>query len=204
MKLIKKVSTVEVKRNFVVSQLFTSKNIRKKGIKKYRPSRDVIIEKLPSAKKSILKLGERSLDKIIKTEDKKRLNAYNSFDWYLGEVALSEVKVWRKTGGLYKSWTDRVSLEKTVGKIKTELKKDNSKLRRKRFFKPVSHIILIKKILQKEKYLLPIVIPNGTYKNQTGGIKTVPWFLDDGCMRSLAYAVSGDKIIKVYIGIPKG
>ena len=203
MKLLKKVSPIETKRCFVLSQRFTSKKMRKKGIKEYKPDKDIIIKKLSKTKKKILKLKEKSLDKIIKDEYNKRLKAYEELDWYLGEVNISEVKVWNGTGGLYESWTQRVSLNETAQKLKAELKKEKSKIRRRRAFQIIPQIIPIKNILQNEKYLFPIVVPTGTYRDHSGGIKTIPWFLDDGCMRSLAYAVSGDKKIKVYIGIPK-
>jgi hypothetical protein len=47
-----------------------------------------------------------------------------------------------------------------------------------------------KKNVAEKIYLLPIVVPNGIYKKHNGGIKTIPGFLDDGYMRSLA---AGDK-----------
>ncbi|XLQ20435.1 MAG: hypothetical protein ACKUBY_01480 [Candidatus Moraniibacteriota bacterium] len=203
MKLFKKVSVIETKRCFVLSQRFTSKKMRKKGIKEYNPDKDTLIQNLSKTKKKVLKLREKSLDKIIGDEYKKRLKAYETLDWYLGEVNVSEVKVWNRTGGLYESWTQRVSLSQTAQKLRVELKKDKSKIQKRRAFQVVPQIIPIKRILQKEKYLLPIVVPNGTYKKHNGGIKTISWFLDDGCMRSLAYAVSGDEKIKVYIGILK-
>jgi len=203
MKLLKKVSNRETKRCFVLSQRFTSKKMRKKGIKEHKPNKDIIIQNLSKTKKKVLKLKEISLDKIIGDEYNKRLKVYDTLDWYLGEVNVSEVKVWKGTGGLYESWTQRVSLKETAQKLKAELKKDKSKIKKRRAFQVIPQIIPIKKILQREKYLLPVVVPNGTYKKHSGGIKTIPWFLDDGCMRSLAYAVSGDKKLKVYIGISK-
>jgi len=118
----------------------------------------------------------------------------------LGEVDISEVKVWKGTGDLYDSWTESCSIKETANKLKKEFSKEKSKISRRRAMKVVPEIIQVKKIIQKEKYLLPIVVPNGTYKKHSGGIKSVPWFLDDGCMRSLAYTVSGDKKIRVYIG----
>lgn len=203
MKLLEKVAVIEIKRCFVLSQRFTSKKMRKKGIKEHKPDKDTIIHNLSKTKRMIMIQKENSLDKIIKNEYEKRLKIYDQLDWYFGEVDISEVKVWNGTGGLYESWTQRNSLKNTAQKLKAELEKSKSVIQRKRAFQVIPQIIPIKKILQKEKYLLPIVVPNGTYKKQSGGIRTIPWFLDDGCMRSLAYAVSGDKKIRAYIGIPK-
>ena len=202
MKLLKKVSEKEVKRCFVLSQRFTSKKIRKKGIKEHKPSENVLNSNLSKIKKKVLSLKESSLDRIIKDEYKNRLRVYSNLDWYLAEVNISEVKVWRGTGGLYASWTDRCSLEETARKLTLEISKEKSKISRRRAVRVIPEIIQVKNIIQKEKYLLPIVVPTGSYKDHSGGIKTIPWFLDDGCMRSLAYAVSGDKKLKVYIGVP--
>jgi hypothetical protein len=58
-----------------------------------------------------------------------------------------------------------------------------------------------KKIIQKEKYLLPVVVPNRTYAKYSGGFRSIPGILDNGCTQSLVHAVK----IKVYIGIlPEG
>lgn len=202
MKLLTIVSAIEPKRCFILSQRFTSKKIRKKGIKTHKPSEKILINNLSKVQKEILKLNEQSLDQIISSEYKKRILAYNSLKWHIGEVRTSEVKVWRKTGGLYQSWTDRSSLKRTADKLRIELHKEHSQIHRRRAMYVVPEIIKIKQLIKKEKYLLPIVIPNGTYKKYSGGIRSIPWFIDDGCMRSLAYAISGDEIIKVYIGIP--
>ncbi len=205
MKLLKKVSTLEAKRCFVLSQRFTSKKMRKKGIKVHDPSEKNLVDHLSQVRKDVLKLKESSLDRIIGSESKKRLQVYNNLDWYVGEVNTSEVKVWKNTGGLHASWTQRQSLKYTAEKLVQELQKENSKLRRKRVMHTVPQIMKVKKIIQKEKYLLPIVVPNRTYAKYSGGFRSIPGILDDGCMRSLAYAVSGDQKIKVYIGIvPEG
>lgn len=201
MKLLKKVSTLEVKQCFVLSQRFTSKKMRKKGIKVHDPNEKNLINHLSQVRKDVLKLKEKSLDHIIGRESKKRLQVYNNLDWYVGEVSTSEVKVWKNTGGLYASWTQRQSLKYTAEKLAQELQKEKSKIRRRRVMQVVPQIMKVKKIIQKEKYLLPVVVPNKTYAKYSGGFRTIPGILDDGCMRSLAYAVSGDKKIKVYIGI---
>jgi hypothetical protein len=59
-------------------------------------------------------------------------------------------------------------------------------------------------VIQKEDYLLPIVFKcdtgtQGRYhlKHKTTGD------IEDGCMRSIALAVSGVQRIKIYFGIPK-
>lgn len=66
MKIIKKVSTIEVKRTFVIADHITQrKNLgnNRKFLKDLSP--DDFDKKLHSAKKTILKLKEKSLDKLI-------------------------------------------------------------------------------------------------------------------------------------------
>ena len=200
--LIKKVRSIEVKRCFVLSQRFTSKQMKKKGIKGYKPSEETIKRNLSKTQKKVCQLSERSLNRIIRTEYKKRAKLYDDLEWYLGEITPSEAKVWKGAGGLYEAWTLRLSLKDTAKKVKSGLNLGHSSIQRRRAMRVIPKIIVLKDLIQKERYLLPIVIPNGSYKKHAGGIRSIPWFIDDGCMRSLAYAVSGDKRIKVYIGIP--
>jgi hypothetical protein len=59
-------------------------------------------------------------------------------------------------------------------------------------------------MLQGEKYLLPIIFKGGTGTRGRHGLKRImKGDIDDGCMRSIALAVSGTKVIRVYIGFPK-
>ena len=199
---MQKIDRIEVKRAFVLSQVFTSKRMRTKSVRKnmIAPSQESLKKNLLQQKKRVLCMSEKSLDKVIGDENKKRLKLYNELEWYIDEISINHVKVWKGTGGLYASWTERCSLAETAKKLKSELKKTNSRIRRVRAFTVVPQISDVQDLLKKEKYLMPIVVPNGSYKRQFGGIKSIEWFLDDGCMRSLAYAVSGDKKIKVFIG----
>lgn len=59
-------------------------------------------------------------------------------------------------------------------------------------------------LLQKEKYLLPIIFKGGTGTKGRKRLKRqMKGDIDDGCMRSIALAISGKKILYVYIGFPK-
>ena len=58
-------------------------------------------------------------------------------------------------------------------------------------------------LIQKEKYLLPIAFKGGTGTKGRRGLPKMKGDLDDGCMRSVALAVTGKKKIKVYFGVPK-
>lgn len=199
---MKKVDRIEVKRAFVLSQRFTSKRMRTKSVRKnmIAPSEESLAKYLASEKKKVLNMSEKALDKIIADEYKKRLNAYNELEWFIGDVSTDDVKVWRGAGGLYNAWTEKCALSAISNKLKEELLKDFSKIKRVRAFQVVPKILSVKNILKKEKYLMPIVVPNGVYKKRKGRPRKIALMLDDGCMRSLAYAISGDKKIKVFIG----
>lgn len=206
MELLKKISRLEAKRCFVLSQRFTSKQMRKNALKKHMisPSQKAITDNIKTQVASVVKMSEAQLDNIIRTEYKKRLKAYDSVEWYLGSVDVSEVGVWRGAGGLPKSWT-RGSVKETAQKLFGEMTKNNFQHSRVRAARVVPKILEIKSILKKQKYLLPIILSSGTIKNARKGMKKMVGDIDDGCMRSLAFAGTGDEKIRVYIGIaPKG
>jgi hypothetical protein len=206
MELLKKVSRLEAKRCFVLSQRFTSKQMRKDAVKKHmiKPSQKTITENIKTQTTKIIKMSEDQLDHVIGTEYKKRLKAYNSVEWYLGSVDASEVGVWRGAGGLPKSWT-RGSVKETARKLFEEMNKKNFQHPRVRAARVVPKILEIKSILKKQKYLLPIILSSGTIKGARKGMKKMKGDIDDGCMRSLAFVGTGDEKIRAYIGIaPKG
>lgn len=202
MELLKKVSRKEIKRCFVLSQRFTSKQMRKDAVKKHmiKPSQEAITENIKIQIVNVMKMSEEQLDHIITTEYKKRLKAYDVVEWYLGVVDVSEVGVWRGAGGLPKSWT-RGSVKETAQKLFEEMNKKNFQHSRVRAARVVPKIIEIKSILKKQKYLLPIILSSGTIKGARKGMKKMKGDIDDGCMRSLAFAGTGDEKIKAYIGI---
>ncbi len=206
MELLKKVSRLEAKRCFVLSQRFTSKRMRKDAVKKHmiKPSKKTIIANIKAQTEEVMKLGEGQLDHIISTEYKKRLKAYDTVEWYKGVVDVSEVGVWRGAGGAPLSWT-RGSVKDTARILFEEINKKNARYSRIRAMRVVPKILEIKNIIKKQKYLLPIILSDGTIKNARKGMKKMKGHIDDGCMRSLAFAGTGDEKITAYIGIaPKG
>lgn len=206
MELLKKVSRLEVKRCFVLSQRFTSKQMRKDVVKKHmiKPSQKAIAGNIKIQTMNVMKMTEEQLNHIITTEYKKRLKAYDAVDWYLGTVDISEVGVWRGAGGLPKSWTHG-SVKETAQKLFGKMNKKNFQYSRVRAARVVPKILEIKDILRKQKYLLPIILSSGTIRSARKGMKKMKGDIDDGCMRSLAFAGTGDEKIKAYIGIaPKG
>jgi hypothetical protein len=180
MKLLKKVKTIEVKRTFVISD----RNKRKP---------------FAFVKKQVLKLSEPELNKILLRKNKhKRRRAYDSVQWYLATASLEEVGLWKGAGGLPKKWT-RGSLAKTA-RFVTQALKHNPKLLTSRSRTAIPGSMqnpLVR--TQKERYLLPIVLPGGTMGRW--GLKKMKGDIDDGCMRSVALAVLGKKRIRVYFGV---
>lgn len=195
MKLLKKVKPIEVKRCFVISDYVSHQKYLKRAMKV--ENKQQYLKQLIKAKKVILELPEAMLDMIIKGEWAKRFKIYNTMEWYMGIVKTSEIGVWKKAGGLPLAWT-RGSLEET-GKFVTQAFQENSKKLTQCSKTAIPGILKNSlSVIQKEKYLFPIILPGGTIGRK--GLKKMKGDIDDGCMRSIALAVSEKKIIKVYIG----
>lgn len=201
MKLLKKVSLIEVKRTFVVADLISGKKDRRKHLTLI-PEK-TFEHKLRAAKKKARKLSIAQLNRIIKGEWAKRLKAYDASDWYLGTVTPREVGVWKRAGGLPLAWTNG-SLADTASYVKKALAQ-NSKHLKKRARYSIPNILKSNvHLLQKEKYLLPIVFEGDTGTRGRKGLKRrMKADIDDGCMRSIALILHGAKTIRAYIGIPK-
>lgn len=132
-----------------------------------------------------------------------RLHSYTASNWHLGEIRTNEVGVWKKAGGLPLSWTNG-SLKDTADKVRNSLQK-NPKLLTKRARRAIHNMLATNVgMLQSEKYLLPIIFRGDTGTRGRKGLKRImKGFIDDGCMRSIALAVHGTKVIRAYIGFPK-
>lgn len=198
MKLLKRVNPIEVKRCFVISDFVSHQKYLKKAMRMMGAGD--YLKKVAKAKKVILELPEFMLDMIIKGEYAKRFKAYNKVKWYVGEVKMSEVGVWKKAGGLPLAWT-RGSLEDT-GRFVEQALHENPKLLTERARTAIPGILETSlSAIQKEKYLFPIILPGGTMGRN--GLKKMTGDIDDGCMRSIALAVAGKKKMRVYIGKKK-
>lgn len=207
MKLIKPAKTIQVKRCFVIAQKIRFSNSNKRYLNKI--SRKKFLKELSRAKKQVLKMRETELDKFISFDNRKkypgkvsRLFAYDACDWYIGTFKINEVGVWRRAGELPLSWTNN-SLDKTAKKVKNALL--NSTPIPGRAGKAIKSILATNiNSLQKEKYLLPIIFKGGTgTKGRRYLKKKLAGDIDDGCMRSIALAISGIHKITAYIGMPK-
>lgn len=198
MELIKKISTIEVKKCFVASQFVRKHNQEKT---RYLPKleKSEFIKRLKQSKEFVAKMPEKKLDKSISDESIRRLNIYNNLEWYEGYVFPNEVGVWKGAGGMPISWT-KGNLSETSDFVKKDLDSGGKKLsaRSKRAIpRMVDHLDLI----EKEKYLYPVVVPSE--KEGRIGLKKLEWVFDDGNMRAVTLVISGRKKIKAFIGIPK-
>ena len=176
---------------------------RKKG-KRYLPklAQREFVSKLQRAEKVTNALKEKQLDKIIAKEHQKRADAYSDSEWYLAEMSLDEMGVWRRAGGLPVQWTCG-TLRETARHMRRGLKADSQRIRA-RSKRAIPRIMEFSNIIAKERRLFPIVFMGGT---GTCGRKyckrIVKGDIDDGCMRSIALALKGYKSLRVYFGKPK-
>ncbi|MGC9602463.1 MAG: hypothetical protein ABSE76_01850 [Minisyncoccia bacterium] len=201
MKLLKKVPPIEVKRAFVISDYVSHQKYSRQQIGVI--SQAQYQKRVTKAKEIILQLPETMLDMILAGEYRKRFTAYNNADWHLAVADTDELGVWRGAGGLPTQWTHG-NLAQTAEHVSEALDKNPKKLKHRSFTAIPGIIKTSLSVIQKEKYLLPIAFKGGTGTKGRRGLKIkVAGDLDDGCMRSVALAVSGKKKIKLYFGIPK-
>jgi hypothetical protein len=200
MKLIKPISTIHVKRAFAVSQFARMR-------KHYNRSRALVLRKefiksLVRAKKKALGMSVKQLNKLISDGYEKRLTSYNASKWYIAEVKINEVGVWKRAGELPLSWTNK-SLRETARMVSHAID-HKLKYRKVRAARVIPSMLRTNiDILKEDNYLFPIVFKHGTGTNGRESLKfKVEGDIDDGCMRSIALAVNGNKTIKVYFGVP--
>lgn len=201
MKILYKIRPIEVKRTFVISQKIRFSRGKSKKFQT-KLSKEFFLKKLKQAKTAVKKFSENQLDKIIAQKHPKRARAYNKVEWYRAKVSTSEVGVWRRAGSLPAAWTCP-SLAQTALKVKRGLEQ-NSHLIRARARRAIPAIMSLASIISKEKYFFPIIFMGGagTRGRKRCGTKT-KGDVDDGCMRSIAFAVLGYKELNVYLGKPK-
>lgn len=199
MKLIKKVRPIDVKRAFLMTHFLNRFGVAKKNDKQ-TPSKEKYLRAHMRARKMLEEMSAKQIDRKMEIYGR-RLKHYNAVRWYIGEIETKEVGVWKKAGGLPKSWTDG-SLAYTARLVKSGLK-NNSRLIKRRSKRVIPIIIEMEKLIKKDKYSLPIVFEREVGRVKRKGLKKMRFEIDDGNMRSIAYAISGDKKIKTYIGILK-
>lgn len=204
MKILRKVPTIEVKRTFVIADHLTQRKNQGNNRKFLKDLSEKQFEKnLRDAKKKILALPGEAVDALVTPKWPKRLEAYNDSTWYVAEAHPSEIGVWTRAGDLPLRWTND-SLKETARKVAAGLEK-KSRLLKKRPKRSIPNILKIQTHLdQKEKYLYPIVFKTDTGTRGRVRLKhKMKGDIDDGCMRSIALAISGRDPITVYFGVPK-
>ena len=206
MKVLKEVEPIEVKRAFVIADHVAHLHGRKKrgNNKKFLKalSEAELQKKIVETKKEILRVKESDLDRLVCPEWPKRLNAYNMSRWFIADIRPKDVGVWARAGGLPLRWTNR-SLAETAKKMERGLKMDSKSIK-SRAKHAIPNILKMKSQLdQEERYLYPIVFRSDTGTMGRKRLKRkMVGDIDDGCMRSIALAMSGKRIIRVYFGSP--
>lgn len=203
MRILRKVKAIEVKRAFAIADHLTQRKNHGNNRKFLKDLSEKQFEKnLRIAKRKILGLSERAVDALVSPTWPKRINAYNGSTWYVTEVHPSEVGVWTRAGDLPLRWTND-SLKETARRVTAGFEK-KSKLLKKRPRHAIPNIMKIATHLdQKEKYLYPIVFKTDTGTRGRRRLKRkMKGDIDDGCMRSIALAMSGRDPITVYFGSP--
>jgi len=199
MQLIKKVSSTEVKKCFITTKFLKKYHVSDKNYSV--PTISQYLSALKHAKSDINKLSIDKIDNIISSDYKKRLEIYNKVDWYLGKATIKELGEWKAAGGLPVSWT-KDNLESTSKLVKKAL--ISIKYFKHLTNRALNEIPIIMKfvdILKKEKYLYPIVLSAGLNPDIRKNLHHEDLEIDDGNMRSIAFALAGDKDIKLYIGL---
>jgi hypothetical protein len=199
MKRTRKVTAKEVKRAFAIAHLIKGKD--GKNPKVGRITKTEFEKRLAHAKRRVSRMTEKQLDALIRWQP--RVRAYNACDWYLGTVRTQEVGVWKRAGELPTSWTSG-SLKDTAERVEKSLK-DRRSLAHTRANSAIHGILETSLgLLQREKCLFPIIFASGIGTRGRKGLRrSFAGDIDDGCMRSIALAMSGKKTIKAYIGMPK-
>ena len=187
MKIVRKANVEEVKRCFVISNALSGK--------KYK-NVDDFIEQKKSVIQHISTLDESRLDDRI--DYQRRVSAYNRMDWYLATVSPKELGVWKGAGKLPITWTD-CTLAKTAQYVSTALKNNSRELKHrvKRIFPEIFTYV---DSIYPEQHLRPIVFESNTGTMGKKGLKPTIGDIDDGSMRSIAFAMAGKKQITVYFG----
>src|SRR5258708_31208545 len=97
MKIFGKVKPIQVKRTFLIAdRIAHRKNLGNNRAFLKDLSEEEFNKKLLGAKRTVLKLKEEKLDKLITPQWKKRVGAYNKSQWFLAEVSPKEVGVWKR------------------------------------------------------------------------------------------------------------
>ncbi len=204
MKKQKRVTAEEVKRCFVVSNFIKKPRASKRYLDTL--SAKEFDRRLIAAKKKVRSMSLNSLDAHVGERYAKRLEAYNTSEWYVASASPRELGVWKRAGNLPAAWT-RNSLADTArhvaGALEHKVPPSPARSRARHALPSLLASPVLLEKTQKEKYLLPIVFAPGTGTNGRRGLLKYKGDIDDGCMRSIALAVAGKKKLRIYFGIPK-
>lgn len=201
-KIIHKVPEREVVRCLLISGTIRDPRRARKYLRTI--SRKEFLSRLRKQRSLILGLSDTKLGALFQKVESYRYAAYHEADWYLADVPIEEMGVWRRAGGLPLSYTNR-SLKETAEKVSKAFTNSRATLagRSRDAIQGILRTSL--DIVRKDPYLYPILFVSGAGTDGRRYLAYKTKFdIDDGCMRSVARAVSGERVIRAYIGFPKG
>ena len=134
------------------------------------------------------------------------MSHYNKADWYPAMADTKELGVWRGSG----RFTEEMDTKGTWSKKMQIMCRNALDQQLKTHYLRSGHLPQLVASLRalchnsKEKHFFPIAFLRVAQVPMVRRrLKANKGDIDDGCMRSVALAVSGKKKIKLYFGIPK-
>lgn len=186
-----RVERIEVKRCFIASE---------KGREKLQGKTGVAFQTiLAEIENEVLGMSESELDRMITWHP--RLNKYNELVWYFEECSIDDLGVWDRAGGLPMAWCIG-SVRETAHYILNEPKeiaRISKYDRDKRAINNLPAIAKVADIILTKRLFAPIIVPGGTWR-PTPPYRKMKGDIDDGCMRTIAFAIKGYEKINAYVG----
>ncbi len=184
------VERIEVKRCFLLSN---------KGKELFRYSqKDVFLKKLDDLEKDVLVLDDQGIDREISLDSPERLEVYNELDWHHGKCPIDDMGVWNCARGLPEDWT-LGSLRETALFVKQAIAQEESPAGATDAFKTIHTLMKLANIIAERRYLSVILVQGGCWRGREK-CKVKKWNIDDGNMRAIALALTGRKMLNVYMG----
>lgn len=201
MHLIKKVSALEVKHNFLITHfireqgyaLEDSREINRKTFKKV----------LKEAKQKVRNLPKKEVDLLISGDYSKRLIIYDEVEWFLGEAHLNEVGVWHNATGNNEFTSSNLEDTRNLFSRLYNIKKEQ-KFIDKRFLRGIPVVTKLIDLFKTDHYLYPIALESNINPEIRKSVSKTRLDLDDGNLRALTLAMNGNDVLKLYIGLRRG
>ena len=120
---------------------------------------------------------------------------YNELDWFFEQCSIDDLGVWYGAGELPLDWCIG-SVRETTKHIKQAI--HDKRCFPGRAFENIPGIMKIIDVILNNELLAPIVVPGGTWRKEP--CLKMKGDIDDGSMRTIAFALAGHEEFKVYLG----